>query len=532
MIDLSTRIVEVSVYPDRARVTRSGTVAVDAGKHAVTIGELPLSLDTATVRARGRFKPKATAGRARLLGIEVHKTFFQDTPAARAKSLEDQIRELEDADKVLADKAEAMAVQGELARSVAEKAGEHIARGVAFARADMTQGVALMGFVAQELERTQDALRDVAVQRRDLAKQLDVLRAELNVLRSSRGTQRYTATVEVEASAAGELTVDVIYVVSDAGWQPLYDIWLDGEILELSYFGQIAQRSGEDWSGVSLTLSTARPALSAVLPELRPWYVHVLQPVVAAPTRAPGAAPRAAAQPAPALASMEMRVAAAEPQAIAMEAVTASVEGGGASVTFRLPQAGNIPSDGEPHKVSVAVAKLDPKMDFVSAPKLAEFAYRRATVQNAGDLMLLPGQASLFVEGDFIGTTTLKLVAPGEEFELYLGVDDRVYVKRELKAREVDKKFLQDRRQLRYGYEIELRNLRPGPITVEIHDQLPVPRHESIKVKLEGSDPKPADQSELGELTWKLSLDPGAKRFIRFDFGVEHPRDIQVAGLP
>ena len=61
------------------------------------------------------------------------------------------------------------------------------------------------------------------------------------------------------------------------------------------------------------------------------------------------------------------------------------------------------------------------------------------------------------VEGDFIGASPLKLTAPGEEFELYLGVDDRIYVKRELKAREVDKKFLQDKRRLQYGYEIELR---------------------------------------------------------------------------
>jgi uncharacterized protein (TIGR02231 family) len=163
---------------------------------------------------------------------------------------------------------------------------------------------------------------------------------------------------------------------------------------------------------------------------------------------------------------------------------------------------------------------------------LAEFAYRRAKVKNSGDLMLLPGQASLFVEGDFIGSAALKLIAPGEEFELYLGVDDRIYVKRELKAREADKKLLQDKRKLQYGYEIELRNLRPERAAIEVHDQFPVSRHESIKARLESSDPKPAEHSEMNELTWKLSLEPGAKQIVRFDFSVEHPRDLPVSGLP
>jgi len=215
-----------------------------------------------------------------------------------------------------------------------------------------------------------------------------------------------------------------------------------------------------------------------------------------------------------------------------MEAVTASVESTGTSVTFRLPQKVNIPADGEPVKVTVATTGLEPRLDYVTTPKLAEFAFRRATVINSGDLLLLPGPVSLFVEGDYIGSAPLKLTAPGKEFELYLGVDDRVYVKRELKAREVDKKLLQDRRRLHYAYEIEVRNLRADRLTLEIHDQLPVPRHEFIKVKLESADPKPAEQTELNELTWKLSLEPGATQFVRFDYSIEHPRDMTVTGLP
>jgi uncharacterized protein (TIGR02231 family) len=404
---------------------------------------------------------------------------------------------------------------------------------VALARTDIGQGAALMGFVAQELGRAQEGLHQLAARRRELAKQLDRLRNQLDSLRASRGRERYTATLKVEATAAGVLTVDLAYVVSNAGWQPLYDVRLDGNAIELTYLGQVTQRTGEDWTDVSLTLSTARPALAAVLPELKPWYISAYQPPPPSPAAfrpaVMGMAVQArAAAPAPAMAGAGVE----EAQPVEMEAVTASVESTGTSVTFRLPQKVNIPTDGEPVKVTVATTGLEPRLDYVTTPKLAEFAFRRATVKNAGDLLLLPGPVSLFVEGDYIGSTPLKLTAPGKEFELYLGVDDRVYVKRELKAREVDKKLLQDKRRLHYAYEIEVRNLRADKITLEIHDQLPVPRHEFIKVKLESADPKLAEQTELNELTWKLSLEPGATQFVRFDFSIEHPRDMTVTGLP
>ena len=536
MIELQTRIAEVTVYPDRARVIRRGSATLEPGIHKVEIAELPLALDPSSVRAGGQFTASAGRGAARLLGVDVRKAFYQETSVAQVKELEDQIQTLEDQDKALADQAEALVVQGALARSVAEQAGEQIARGVARAKTDVAQGGALMSFVAQELARAQEGIRQLTIQRRELAKQLDMLRNQLNSLRGSRGRERYTATIEVEATAAGELAVELIYVVSNAGWRPLYDVRLVESAIELTYLGQVTQRTGEDWGDISLALSTARPSLAAVLPELKPWYINLYQPEpdqrkyrAAAPAVAM-AAMQPAAAPAPEMGMGLM--AAMAPPPVEMEAVTASVESAGASVTFRLPQKASVPADGEPTKVTVAISQLTPKLDYVTVPKLAEFAFRRATAKNAGDLMLLPGLASLFVEGDYIGSAPLKLTAPGEEFELYLGVDDRVYIKRELKAREVDKKFLQDKRRLHYGYEVQVRNLRADKIALEIHDQLPVPRHESIKVKLESSDPKPAEQTELNELTWKLALEPGAKQLVRFDFSVEHPREVQITGLP
>ncbi|HKV08023.1 MAG TPA: DUF4139 domain-containing protein, partial [Thermoanaerobaculia bacterium] len=101
---------------------------------------------------------------------------------------------------------------------------------------------------------------------------------------------------------------------------------------------------------------------------------------------------------------------------------------------------------------------------------------------------------------EYLGATHLRHTAPGQELELALGADERMRVERKLTARSVDKTFLADRRRLRYGYRIEVENLRDTPQTVYVRDQLPVSKHEQIKVKLESADPKPARQTELNQL--------------------------------
>ena len=235
---------------------------------------------------------------------------------------------------------------------------------------------------------------------------------------------------------------------------------------------------------------------------------------------------------------MDAMLLAAEPEAAAPEPevvaamVSTTVESSGAAVSYRVPGTVVVPGDGAPHKVGVAQFELAPELDYVAAPKLVSVAYRRAEVVNDSQYTLLPGPANLFAADEFIGTTELELVAPQGRLELYLGADDRVRVERELKRREIDKRLIGDRRRLRYGYEIALENLLPTEAKVTLHDQIPVPRHEDIKVRLESADPTPTEQTELNLLDWEIGLDPGEKRVVRFDFAVEHPHGMSLVGLP
>jgi len=251
---------------------------------------------------------------------------------------------------------------------------------------------------------------------------------------------------------------------------------------------------------------------------------------------------KAAAPPAPAMAEfstgadMADMIAEAEEapelEPIAAEVLQAEIDTSGAAVTFHIPRKVDIPADNTPHKTTVLTLHFAPDLDFLTIPKLASEVYRRAEVTNDSEVTLLPGPVTLFHGGDFVGSASISKVAPRETFETTLGVEDRIKVERELALKEVSKQFIGDRRALRYAYEIKVQNLLAGPAKVEVSDQLPVAGHENIKIKLEEIDPQPATESELGELTWELELEPQEKRTLRFEFSVSAPRSDTLIGLP
>jgi uncharacterized protein (TIGR02231 family) len=70
-------------------------------------------------------------------------------------------------------------------------------------------------------------------------------------------------------------------VVSGASWTPLYDLRAkistspkEPSTVSLHYRASISQSTGEDWSNVSLTLSTASPLLTSTIPALDAWTIQ------------------------------------------------------------------------------------------------------------------------------------------------------------------------------------------------------------------------------------------------------------------
>jgi uncharacterized protein (TIGR02231 family) len=526
MPKLSSAVIAVTVFADRARVTRRGKTDVEQGPQRLEFDELPVTLQPESVRVAVR----GTAP-SRLLGVDVRRAFYAEAPAVRVQELETQLQALKDEDAADEDRAKALAAQLGHVHGLGGAANVY-AYGLAQGKTTIDFQDALLGFIDRQHESLQERLRTVAVRRRERGKAVARLEQELAQVRGTRPRERYTAGIELQLDAAGEVEADVTYVLPGASWRPLYDVRLRGDDLEVTYLAEVQQGTGEDWAGVALALSTARPAVATSIPRLEPWHVYLAGTPVA-PARARGAA-AAAAWRGPA--SDEFATTLAAPKATApayqeAEVETARVENSGTSLTFQVPGSTDVPSDNSPHKATVAVFPLRPRFDYVTVPKLAAAVFRRAKVVNTSPYTLLAGRAQLFAGDDYLGAADLKLTAPGQGAELFFGADDRMGVERGLTKRDVAKTFMGGRRRIHYAYEVRLLNHTGVGQEVTVVDHVPLPQHEDVKVALDAADPKPDRQSDLNILIWKLELPPGGERKVRYGFTVEHPREAAVTGL-
>lgn len=528
-IQVEPAVTAVTVYPDRARVTARGRCELPVGLHRVLVGNLPLGLEAESLRAAG-----LGTARVRLRGVDLTQRFYDEAPSAAVQELEQQIESAGDELRVLSDSQATKRAQLEHINGMRAQTDE-FARALARGKTTADAYARLLAMLQEQDEALRDDLRELDAGERSLRRHLETLEKKLAQLRAARPRQRSEAILEVEVLAAGDFEPEVSYVVYDAGWQPLYDIRLasgDGAAVPLTviYLAQVRQATGQEWRGIQLTVSTARPALNQRMPELTPWYVDEarVQPRLMR-AAAKNAVMSDVADEAYGGVAAGLEMAMAAP--VMAEVVYAEARDSGTAVSYVVAGDVDIPSDGAPHKTTLSRFNLPAELDYLTAPRHTDAVYRRAKAANTANGPLLPGHANLFVGDEFIGQNEMAYTPTNGEIELFLGVEERIAVERELVRRDVDKRFLRDVRQIGYGYEVRLTNHLGRAAAVKVQDQIPVSRHDQIKVKLEKVAPPPAEQSELAILEWRLELAAGEKKTIRYEYSVEHPREMRVMGL-
>ena len=533
-IKVEVKPTAVTVFPDRARVTCVGECELTAGSHKLLIPRLPLTLEPDSLRVSG----KGTTS-VQIVSADVKREFFEEAPQKDVRELEAEIESLSDQLRGLDDQKAGWEAHG-LYLDGLRKSTRAFASGLARGTSQIEDQLKFVAFLQEQDAEIRTAVSQLDKEARQLKKQIEKLKQELGQYGAKRrGKQMYQAVIDIQASGEGNFTPEITYVVNQASWKPLYDVRLttvDVSIPEIvvTTLAEISQRTGQSWEEVNLSVSTARPALNQRLPELKPWPIDQYRrpdiprpmPMAAQAVMSKRSAARAKAAPEP-----EM-VAEAEPVFEEAEDVVAQVEDSGTAVRFVVSGRSDIPSDGSPHKTVLANHRLEPRMDYVAVPKHTDAVYRRATTKNSSDAPWLIGQANLFVDDEFIGKTKIEYTAKGGELELLLGVEDRITIKRELARRDVDKRMLSDQRRIRFGYEIELENLLETAVSLEVQDHIPVSRHEQIKVKMQKTEPEPKEVSDMNLIEWFIPLSAKQKVTISYEFTVEHPRSLQVTGLP
>lgn len=536
-----SRIAEVTVYPGSARVTREANLELSVGGHSVVFENIIPQLDENSLTVTG----KGTAD-VKIFGAYVKREYSKAAADQRVQELKTLIEALGDQIQTENNAIEVLRKEGEFLDSVKLFSGQQIPKDLVTAMPPVENLDGIRKFLFERFSDVEKRKEAAQIKIRGLMKDKEVAQRQLNELRSSDNQQQRLLVVDLECAKAGKFTLDVSYLVQGAYWRAVYDARAnyDQSEVELTSFGMIKQTTGEDWQDVQLTLSTAQPTVSGRMPYVEPWILQPFQPMTAE-ARGPGRMLMKQMAP-PTASGVAMQYdaytldeeLAGEPEETEAALAYSQTEQKGISVVYKIARLVTIKSDGSENKYPVSVQILKANFEYSSYPRLKPSAYLGSRVVNSKDLQLLNGQVNLFLEGDYVGKSSIDHIGPGQEFDLYLGVDENVKVKREQVSRNVDDVliggFKSPNRTTTFRYKLTVENYKNKDIAVHLFEAVPVSQNDRIKVKTSDVSEKPKDinwKDREGVWRWEFSLKPKEKKEIFYTFSVEHPRDMNIPGI-
>jgi uncharacterized protein (TIGR02231 family) len=520
-ISASSRITAVTVYADRALTTRSASLNLKPGSYLIAFEALPPLILEDSVRVEGKGTAAAT-----IAGLEVKRMFLEGSGEKRVQELLEEIRGLERSAAGLTARKAGITAQKAFLESIRVAWGDRISKELAVGRPTSAELQDASGFVGTGVTRAEEQSQTIEFDKKVINDKIDALRRQLNEAAGSGRKESKTVEVAVEIAREGSLSLELASVTPRAGWVPSYDVRLagDAKTAELTFRAMVRQQTGEDWSNVDLTLSTARPAVGGAPPELYPWRISFHRPQPMMSEMVYGATPAPLAK-----AARQMDFVAPDEEAPAAFD-TAQISDEQSSVSFRVPRRLDIPADGTRHGTVVAIEQLPVNIEYLAVPKLLPAVFLRSEMVNRAPYPLLPGKVNTFVGTSYTGSSQLKKVATGETFDLYFGSDDQVTVKRE-ELKQHKEAGLFGRNRVSYRYRVELANFRKEPLSLTLRDQLPLAADAEIKVSLEEPSLKPEEIKSDGTIIWKTPLQAGEKKELTFGILVEYPKDREITGL-
>jgi hypothetical protein len=187
----------------------------------------------------------------------------------------------------------------------------------------------------------------------------------------------------------------------------------------------------------------------------------------------------------------------------------------------------DVRADGAWQSIAVTSRSGTAKLRHVAVPREQADVFRIAALANPLDGPLLPGPIDVYDRGTFLVTGEVDYTPPGGSLELGLGVDPQVKIARNVEFHEEVVGMLRGALRLVHAISIDIDNLSPRAIELEVRERVPVTRDgdDDVEVLLGRVDPAwerwtpdadaPAADRLRGGYRWRIALPPSAKRLLR-----------------
>ena len=541
---IKSTITEVTVYAQGAQVYRKATYTVKPGVTEVIIEGICATIDPKSlqVKASGNvilldskyslYYPKPEEIKLDAMPLKIRKDigYLQDSILNLTfdiQDIQDEIDVLNAAKNILANNG-AVRGQGKVNDSI-----NLLKQTVDYYSIKMVElNKKLLALNRRKVEKNEKKKR-----MNERLQKLENYQENANLVPSEVGpSHRITITLSAKEAATGKFSIS--YLVSQAGWTPLYDLRsevMTGKI-NLSYKAQVFQNTGTNWDDVRLNISTNNPYQNKTKPTLHPWYIDYnlyredsnknnfmnLNSVTT------GAAPSAykdkssQKQDLDGFSYENNSTYSAQTANEFVEVIQHMI-----SAEFRIDLPYSIKSNNEQYMVLVKNVDIDANFKYYSIPKLDKSVYLVAQLSKLDDLQLVPAKANIFFDGSYIGETYIDPTLMEDTLTLSLGRDPNIIIKRTLLQKDCKEKVMGNQIEKTFAYNIEVKNLKSTNIDLIIQDQIPITQNADIIIEVTNTD-KAKLYEKTGVLEWTFDLKTKETKNIGFNYKLKYNKDLNL----
>lgn len=354
------------------------------------------------------------------------------------------------------------------------------------------------------------AIDKAKLEKEKLEQRLEELQQDLNAIGDHEFKQR---SIKFYVNAPQKGMIKLSYMVPYARWQPVYKAELDTNTkqVKLTRMAMIAQKTGEDWNNINLTLSTSSPQSIVRQQSPEVWWVDYYEPQPVRPLYAP--APMAEVAMMDSSAKMVSKGKGGNaPQFPQFESNDLNF-----STEFRSETKASISSSQQQIYLPLSTEQYPAKISAWVIPKQSTQATLNAEITKL-DRNWLSGLVKLYRDGDYIGQRNWDN-SSDESVSMSFGTDEQIQVKViDLTDQKNAVRGTQSETIQKQQYSIQ--NLHSYPIQVQLFDAVPQSRNSKLTTQSTYSQTPTAttwhDQPNINQ--WNLELNP--KQIFKLD--VQH----------
>ena len=485
----NSTITKVAMYRNGCFITREGTIKLEAGKHNVVLDTLSNNIDTNTVSLS--LPENIKGSNVQVLPID-------------EEAKEEILREIQNEIILLDSKISSKENQIEMWKKNADFSSS--------TNISISEMADYIEKLPERLEKIYQELQQLRIQRKKLNRTLEEKHKEADV---------YLVSADIEAERGGEYPFVLQYQDYRAYWNPLYEIHsLDNDELSIVFKAKIHQDTKEDFSDVKLSLYTANPSLSNDIPVLNPMVLSYYEMVRRQNIQM-------MSETGANYEMMNKNFSSGENFDMVISRSTvgkASKEE--TMMKYELSQTWDIRNNNE-IVLDIEEKKIPCKYHVIAIPKLDDTGYLAAEV-NVNDIdELLQTNATIYHNNTYIGEVYIDIDNSEDKYDISLGRDDNIKIKREQKKKYTSNVMLKNQKKVEFAYELKVTSNKDRKCLVTLYDQIPVSQDKAIDVDVETTSNAKLDQS-TGKLIWDFEIEPKENKTFDLKYSVSYPKDKKI----